>query len=125
MKTKGTAIVLAFLLGGIGVHKFYLGQSGQGVLYLLFCWTLIPAFIAFIEIFMYAFMSDAEFNGRYNTHQMAMLPAAPSQHQMGQNVTINMDRGNVADELHKLHQLQQAGAISDEEFGRQKTRLLS
>ena len=36
-KNRVAAGVLAILLGGIGAHKFYLGQSGQGILYLLFC----------------------------------------------------------------------------------------
>jgi TM2 domain-containing membrane protein YozV len=124
LKTKGTAIILALFLGGIGVHKFYLGQSFQGLLYLLFCWTFIPACIAFLEIFVYAFMSDTEFDRRYNQMQPAMLPA-PSQNQMGQNVTINMQNDNVADELHKLNDLRMSGAITDEEFVRQKQRLLS
>lgn len=123
MKTKGTAIILAFLLGGIGGHKFYLGQTGQGLLYFLFCWTFIPAFIAVIEIFAYALMSETEFDRRYNA-QRHMLPA-PAQNQMGQNVTINMQNGNVADELHKLNNLRMAGAITEDEFTQQKQRLLS
>ncbi len=41
--------VLAFLLGGLGIHKFYAGKIGSGILYLIFCWTFIPGFIALIE----------------------------------------------------------------------------
>lgn len=41
--------LLAFFLGGIGVHKFYAGKIGTGILYILFCWTFIPSIIAFIE----------------------------------------------------------------------------
>lgn len=48
-KSVGAAILLALFLGGIGAHKFYLGQSGLGVLYLLFCWTFIPSIIAIGE----------------------------------------------------------------------------
>lgn len=35
-KNKTTAGLLALFLGGLGVHKFYLGQTLAGVLYLLF-----------------------------------------------------------------------------------------
>jgi len=65
-KTKTTAGILALLLGGIGVHKFYLGQTGLGILYLLFCWTFIPAIVAFVEGIIYLSMSDADFNAKYN-----------------------------------------------------------
>ncbi|PBC74029.1 TM2 domain-containing protein [Fibrobacter intestinalis] len=41
--------LFAFFLGGIGVHKFYAGKVGQGIVYLLFCWTLIPCIIALVE----------------------------------------------------------------------------
>ncbi|WP_322746659.1 NINE protein [Bacteroidetes bacterium endosymbiont of Geopemphigus sp.] len=34
-------------LGGFGAHKFYLGCSKIGVLYLIFCWSLILGIIAF------------------------------------------------------------------------------
>jgi len=64
-KSKGIAVVLAWLLGGLGAHKFYLGQAGWGVVYLLFCWTFIPSFIAFIEGLIYLFMSEANFARKY------------------------------------------------------------
>ena len=50
-KNSATAVILALLLGGLGVHKFYLGQTGMGILYLLFSWTGIPGIVAFIEAF--------------------------------------------------------------------------
>lgn len=43
-----TAGLLAIFLGGIGVHKFYLGKQGEGIFYVVFCWTLIPLIIGVI-----------------------------------------------------------------------------
>lgn len=65
-RTKGMAALLAFLLGGLGAHKFYLGQPALGVLYLFFCWTFIPVFIAFLEVFVYLSHSEKDFDRKYN-----------------------------------------------------------
>ena len=54
--------LLAFFLGFIGVHKFYAGKTGSGILYLLFFWTAIPAFVAFIELIV-ALCKKADVNG--------------------------------------------------------------
>jgi TM2 domain-containing membrane protein YozV len=35
MKSKGTAYLLWFFLGGLSAHRFYLGHIGIGILYLL------------------------------------------------------------------------------------------
>lgn len=59
------AALLAVLLGGFGLHKFYLGRVGWGLLYLLFCWTFVPAVVGFIEGIIYLTMSDAGFAAKY------------------------------------------------------------
>ncbi|PTT42909.1 TM2 domain-containing protein [Chryseobacterium sp. IT-36CA2] len=66
MKSKSTAALLAFFLGGLGIHRFYLGQNGMGILYLVFCWTFIPALVAFFDFFVLIFMSENRFNCKYN-----------------------------------------------------------
>ncbi|MBB6671300.1 TM2 domain-containing protein [Cohnella nanjingensis] len=65
MKNKIAAGVFGIVLGGLGVHKFYLGRIKMGVLYLLFCWTGIPSIVGIIEGVLYLTMSDPEFNERY------------------------------------------------------------
>ncbi len=44
-------ILLAVFLGSFGAHRFYLGQNGIAIIYIVFCWTAIPGFIALIEAF--------------------------------------------------------------------------
>ena len=60
-KNKLAAALLALFLGGLGVHKFYLGKTGMGLVYLLFCWTFIPAIVGFVEGLIYLTESDADF----------------------------------------------------------------
>ncbi len=82
MKDKNVAAILALFLGGIGVHKFYLGRTGAGILYLLFSLTMIPALLALIDFFVLALMDTDEFNRRFNGSNMLpqvvvnMLPPA-------------------------------------------------
>ncbi len=64
-KSKIAAGLFAILLGGLGIHKFYLGRVGQGIIYILFCWTFIPAIIGLVEGIIYLSMSDQDFARKY------------------------------------------------------------
>lgn len=57
-KDRLAAAALALLFGGFGIHRFYLGQTIPGVLYLVFCWTGIPSLVAWIEGILYLTRSD-------------------------------------------------------------------
>jgi len=61
-RNKTAAGLLALFLGGLGIHKFYLGQVGWGVLYLLFVWTGIPSIVGFIEGIIYLAVSENQFS---------------------------------------------------------------
>ncbi len=63
-KSRVAAGIFAILLGDLGVHKFYMGKIGMGILYLLFCWTGIPAFVGLIEGIIYLTESDEKFASR-------------------------------------------------------------
>jgi TM2 domain-containing membrane protein YozV len=75
MKNRIVAALLAFFLGGFGLHKFYLGQIGWGVLYLIFSWTFIPSIVAFFETIGLLATSDEKFDRQFNPDA---LPAAIS-----------------------------------------------
>jgi TM2 domain-containing membrane protein YozV len=66
-KTKIGAALLAIFLGGLGVHKFYLGDTGLGILYLVFFWTAIPAILGLIEGIVWLTESDEAWLVRYGS----------------------------------------------------------
>lgn len=61
IKNKTVAGLLAIFLGGFGIHKFYLGKIGQGLLYFIFIWTYIPVLIAFVEGIIYLASNEHNF----------------------------------------------------------------
>ena len=67
--TKLIQSSLAIVLGSFGAHKFYQGKTFQGVLYCLFCWTLLPGFIGFCEGIRYLCMKMDDFYTDYYTRE--------------------------------------------------------
>ena len=67
LKSKTTTIILSFFLGGLGIHRFYLGQTLIGIIYLIFSWTFIPIIISLIDFFVFLFMSESKFDSKYNS----------------------------------------------------------
>lgn len=61
VRNKAIAGVLAILFGGFGAHKFYLGKTYIGIIYLIFSWTCIPIIIAFCEGLFYLKIDDYTF----------------------------------------------------------------
>lgn len=66
IKNKMVAGLLGIFLGGIGIHKFYLGKVGMGILYICFCWTGIPACVGFIEGIIYLCSNDENFQLKHH-----------------------------------------------------------
>lgn len=60
-KNRMTAAILGLILGGLGAHHFYLGNTLKGVIYLVFCWSYIPALLGLIEGIMLLTQSDEDF----------------------------------------------------------------
>lgn len=52
-KSRGVAIALAYFFGLFGVHRFYLGETKKGLIYLGLFWTTIPIFLGFWDGFKY------------------------------------------------------------------------
>ncbi|MEI0496330.1 TM2 domain-containing protein [Brachyspira intermedia] len=70
MKKRIKAIIcsaISLIFGGIGIQKFYLGQTKRGILYVLFCWTGIPYLLCIVDLIRFIFMSENDFNLKYNS----------------------------------------------------------
>lgn len=65
-KSKTTAGILGILLGGLGVHHFYLGSSMAGVICILANCLCLGGIIGLVEGIMLLMMSDEEFDRKYN-----------------------------------------------------------
>lgn len=66
-KNKIVAALLAFFLGGFGIHHFYLGSPGAAIACIaLTCFFGIGYLLAWFEAFLLVLMPDAEFEMRYN-----------------------------------------------------------
>ncbi len=68
-RNKYVAAVMAFVIGTLGIHRFYLGRTGLGIVMLVLSITVIGLVIsapwALIDMIRYLLMSDEEFAGRY------------------------------------------------------------
>ena len=129
-KDKTTAGILGILLGSIGIHRFYLGFIGVGLLQILvtiFTFGLgsIWGFIEGILILVQDDWTDSE--GRllkgnekgqqayYNNVANELKPP------VGGNVGGNDDKFQ---SLKDLNELKEQGIISPEEFEREKQKIL-
>jgi TM2 domain-containing membrane protein YozV len=68
-RNKYVAAALAFLLGTLGVHRFYLGRTASGIVMLVLTLTVVGLLVtglwALIDTVRYLVMPDAEFDARY------------------------------------------------------------
>jgi len=60
-KDRTTAAIFAILLGEFGIHWFYVGKTGRGIIALLFFWTFIPGIIGLIKGIQWLVNDDAYF----------------------------------------------------------------
>lgn len=62
---KLVAGILGILLGGLGIHKFYLGYTKEGIIQLILGFLCIGGLIGLIEGILYLTKSDEEFVATY------------------------------------------------------------
>jgi TM2 domain-containing membrane protein YozV len=117
MKDRTTAILLCFFCGWFGIHKFYLGQTFAGVMYLIFSWTCIPGIISFFEFLGLCFMSDREFHTRYSSQYL------PSQFSTPPAIDTTSSK-DATSALYDLKKLYEDGVITAEEYEAKRRKML-
>ncbi len=116
MRQKKVAILFCFLLGGGGGHKFYLGEYFLGLVYLIFCWTFIPALISIVDLVNLILISPEDFNSKYNEGK-----PAPGFDFFGE---AQNDLASSVQTLEALARLHEKQIINADEFEKQKTKIL-
>lgn len=109
-KDKNTAGILALFLGGLGVHKFYMGHIGTGFIYLIFCWTFIPAIVALIDAISIFMATEEKFDQKINKQYLAQQ--------------AEQDTESNARQLVDLYELKEKGGITANEYEIAKSKLL-
>ena len=104
MSRRSKYCILALFLGGIGMHKFYINRCVHGLVFLLLCWTFIPAILSFLEGIIVCCISDNTFNEHYN---------------LGEEVS-----NTYISELSQLKTLKDNGVITEDEFEAKKKSIL-
>lgn len=64
MKDKNVAAILAFFVGWLGIHRFYLGQIGLGIVYVVF--MPLGFLLSMIDFVAFLAMDKEVFNVKYN-----------------------------------------------------------
>lgn len=100
------AVILALFLGGVGAHHYYLDNTKRGILYTVFCITLIPAIFSLVDIVILLSMSSDEFNVTYNKNFIARK---------------SVDYSKMKD----LHELKERGIITEDEYLQERKKLIA
>ena len=141
MKNNATAALLAFFLGPFGVHRFYLGEAGLGITYLLVSLlvgvftlgisTAIIGLINFVEFIIFLTMSDEEFDRKYNKgaspvaqQQFIAVPPPPAASAPATPAPSPADMPSKAEQLTDLKKLLDDGILTQEEFDAEKKKIL-
>ena len=124
-KSTGVAYLLWFFTGAFGGHRFYIGRTGSAVTQLILNvlgWLLLLAagigalfFVALGVWLLIDLFTIPSMVAGHNSALMSRLNASATQ------APAKLD---AADELAKYAALRDSGAITAEEYGEQKARVL-
>lgn len=98
MRNKNAAGLFAIFLGWAGVHRFYLGQVGLGVLYVILTvlsFGVISGILSIIDAIVLFSMDEEKFDYKYNSQQTMVPPVYNRQGRQGYPPVPPPRRGKV------------------------------
>lgn len=111
---KAAAVVLALLLGTLGIHQFYLNNAGHGIAYLL-----ITLFLFFVQPLAIIWL--------YLVLLIDIILIAASDSQKFKPQPIPLDKlphtTDYITRLSELNNLRLSGALTEDEFAAEKAKL--
>ena len=123
------ALLLCFFFGWLGVHRFYVGKIGTGLLLMFSSAILIGFFWAFIDLIMIACAAFRDKEGRKIDYSSSAGVSNVS------HTVVDTSAGNsssdkkfdvhVATELKELSSLKKEGILTEAEFNKKKKQLLN
>ncbi len=116
MRNRIAAALIAFFLGPLGIHKFYLGENVAGILYLIFSWTFIPSLFAFFDFIGLLLTNDEAFNAKYNPGFFADTT--------NRAISSSQSSTTTTETLMKLKKLYDSGVITAEEYEEKRRKYL-